>query len=80
MPFARKAFEGVVARTIAPDQPLPDYKDSYQEWRRPYEQKRAGIYVISVAAAVLVAEKTLSQRHRMRTGTVSTSDMEFIDS
>jgi hypothetical protein len=58
MPFARKALEESVAKKVASDQPLPDYKEGYQEWRRAYVQKHAGIYVISVANAVSVAEKT----------------------
>jgi len=58
MPFARKALRGSVSKKAASDQRLPDYEEGYREWRQAYEQKRAGIYVIGVADAVSVAEKT----------------------
>jgi hypothetical protein len=61
MPFARKALEGSVAKKVASDQPLPDYEEGYREWREAYEQKHAGIYVVSVADAVSVAEKTFQK-------------------
>jgi hypothetical protein len=37
---------------------LPDYSDGHAEWREAYTDKKAGIYVIAVAKAVAVAEKT----------------------
>lgn len=58
MPFARKALEDSVLKKVASDQPLPDYREGYREWREAYEQKHAGIYVVNVAGAVSVAEKT----------------------
>lgn len=58
MPFARKALEESVSKKVASGQPLPDYEEGYREWREAYEQKRAGIYVVSVGGAVSVAEKT----------------------
>ena len=61
MPFARKALEGSVAKKVASDQSLPDYQEGYREWREAYEQKNAGIYVVSVADAVSVAEKTFQK-------------------
>jgi hypothetical protein len=61
MPFARKALEGSVAKKVASDQPLPDYEEGYREWREAYEQKHAGIYVVSVADAVSVAEMTFQK-------------------
>ena len=57
MPFARKALDGSVTKKIASQQPLPDYREGYQEWKAAYGKKKAGIYVISVAKAVAVAEK-----------------------
>jgi len=37
---------------------LPDYEDGYNEWKKAYSKKYAGIYVIPVPKAVAVAEKT----------------------
>jgi len=61
MPFARNALKGSVIKKVATDQPLPDYEEGYREWRAAYEQKHAGIYVVSVAEAVSVAEKTFQR-------------------
>src|SRR5437870_13231041 len=58
MPFVRKALEASVKKKVASEQPLPDYEDGYQEWRTAYSKKRAGVYIIGVANAVSVAEKT----------------------
>jgi hypothetical protein len=61
MPFARNALEGSVIKKVASDQPLPDYEEGYREWRAAYEQKHAGIYVVSVGDAVSVAKKTFQK-------------------
>lgn len=66
MPFARKALEESVSKKVASGQSLPDYEEGYQEWREAYEQKRAGIYIVSVAGAVSVAEKTFQAGNRCK--------------
>lgn len=59
MPFARKAFEESVTRKVASNSELPSsWKAGYEDWSKAYIRKKAGIYVISVADAVAVAEKT----------------------
>jgi hypothetical protein len=59
MPFARKAFESSVIKKIASKRELPvGWKDGYEDWSSAYADKKAGIYVISIADAVGVAEKT----------------------
>lgn len=59
MPFARKAFEASVTKKVASKHDLPSgWKDGYEDWSAAYAEKKAGIYVISVADAVSVAEKT----------------------
>jgi hypothetical protein len=61
MPFARKALEASVKKKLASDQPLPSYEEGYQDWRDAYVQKHAGVYVVSVADAISVAEKTFQK-------------------
>ena len=58
MPFARRALEASVKKRIASRQPLPDFQEGYEEWKTAYSKKHAGVYLVSVAAAVSVAEKT----------------------
>jgi hypothetical protein len=61
VPFARKALEASVRKKLASGQPMPSYEDGYQEWSDAYSQKRAGVYAVSVADAVSVAEKTFQK-------------------
>lgn len=58
MPFLRKALEASVKKRVASDQPLPDFEEGYEEWKAAYSKRHAGVYVVSVAGAVSVAEKT----------------------
>jgi hypothetical protein len=60
MPFSREALEeSVIAnlRTVR----VPDFHDGYSEWRSGWDAGKAGIYTISVSAAIEVAQKTLDQ-------------------
>ena len=61
MPFLREALDASVKKKLASGQPLPSYEDGYQEWRDAYAQKHAGVYVVRVADAVSVAEKTFQK-------------------
>lgn len=61
MPFARNALEMSVKKKLASGQPLPSYEDGYRDWKDAYAQKHAGVYVVSIAEAVSVAEKTFQK-------------------
>jgi hypothetical protein len=58
MPFARRALDDSVTKKVASNRPLPDFREGYEEWKEAYTQKKAGIYIVGVARAVSVAEKT----------------------
>jgi hypothetical protein len=62
MPFSRKAFESSVTKKIDSGHALPSgWKDGYGEWKSAYSAGKAGIYLISIAEAVGVAEKTFQR-------------------
>lgn len=62
MPFARKALEeSVTKRADEHHKEEPNWKPGYDEWRSAFEQGQAGIYTISVADAISVAEKTYNK-------------------
>jgi hypothetical protein len=61
MPFARKAVEESVKKRLAEGQPLPSYEDGYEDWKDAYTHRHAGVYVVSIADAVSVAEKTFQK-------------------
>ena len=52
MPFARAAIETSVTKLVKDSSEIPAYKDGYDEWRNAC----GGVYTISVAQAVEVAE------------------------
>jgi hypothetical protein len=52
MPFTRDAIELSVTKVMKETSEIPDYKDGYNEWRNAC----GGVYTISVAQAVEVAE------------------------
>jgi hypothetical protein len=58
MPFARKALEASIRKKVASNRPLPAYENGYEEWKQGYDRQKAGIYIITVAAALDVAEVT----------------------
>jgi len=58
MPFARKALDDSVTKKLASNRPLPNFREGYEEWKEAYSKKKAGIYIVRVASAVGVAEKT----------------------
>lgn len=61
MPFTRKALDASLKKKLASGQQLPSYEDGYQDWKNAYAKKRAGVYVVSVADAIAVAEKTFQK-------------------
>jgi hypothetical protein len=61
MPFARNALDASVKKRLATNQPLPSFEDGYSDWRAAYVRKSAGIYIVSVADAVSIAEKSYQQ-------------------
>ena len=58
MPFAKKALEASVVKRTATLTDLPRFEDGYRDWSEAYARKKAGIYVIPVARAVNVVERT----------------------
>ncbi len=62
MPFARKALDASIKNKVArKKQVSADYDQAYEEWRSAYVKNKAGIYVVSVADAVDIAETTFRE-------------------
>ena len=57
MPFDRSALDASVTKRVAEHSPLPTL-EGYEEWKAAFLQKHAGVYTISVAEALNVAEAT----------------------
>ena len=61
LPFAEEAIANSAVKMLKEKAELPDFEEGYGLWREAFDQKRAGIYTITVAEAVEVAEKSLNQ-------------------
>jgi len=61
MPFAREALDASVTKLVDSKRALPNPSEGYAEWLAAYKKKHAGIYIVSVAQAVSVAEQTFQQ-------------------
>lgn len=60
MPFARDALDSSVTKLLRTDS-VPDYEDGYRQWREGWDAGKAGVYTVSVAAAVDVMQQSFSQ-------------------
>jgi hypothetical protein len=62
MPFTEKAIDKSVIKLIKEDGELPEFNEGYDEWRLAFQNRKAGIYKISVSEAVEKAEKNLNKQ------------------
>jgi hypothetical protein len=60
MPFAREALDQSVVSMLKKTK-VPDYEAGYSEWRKGWDAGKAGVYTISVAAALDVSQATFDQ-------------------
>lgn len=61
MPFSEAAIEKSDMKLLAEKTELPDFADGYRMWREAFDDRRAGIYTITVAEAVSVMETALNK-------------------
>jgi hypothetical protein len=48
MPFSEQAIDKSVLTLVRENQPLPDFRDGYAEWRQAFDAGRGGIFTVSV--------------------------------
>jgi hypothetical protein len=61
LPFAEEAITKSAVKMLKEKADLPDFEEGYGLWREAFDQKRAGVYTITISEAVDVAEKSLNQ-------------------
>src|SRR2546425_8916772 len=49
MPFSEQAIDRSVISLIRENEPLPDFRDGYDEWRRAFDAGRGGVFTVTVA-------------------------------
>ena len=48
LPFSKEAIDKSVTRLIETAKQLPDYEDGYDEWRKAFDNGKAGVFRITV--------------------------------
>lgn len=62
MPFSQAALDKSGLKLLEEKTELPDFAEGYQIWREAFDGERAGVYSMTVAAAVNVMEAGLNRR------------------
>jgi len=61
LPFSKEAIDKSVIKLLKEHVELPDFEEGYKLWREAFDDKRAGIYTITVAETVSIMEASLNQ-------------------
>ncbi|MBS1793301.1 MAG: hypothetical protein JSS81_05575 [Acidobacteria bacterium] len=60
LPFAESALEESAGKLLREKTALPDFRDGYDEWKKAFDDKRAGIYTASLDKVVEIIENGLN--------------------
>ncbi len=60
--MAEQAIEKSVTKMVAARGPLPRYEDGSRQWKTAVDGGKVGVFTVSVAEAVTLAEKALNSR------------------
>ena len=60
LPMSVEALDKSVIKLLREQDPLPDFQDGYEEWRRAFDKGEAGIFTLTVAEAVGFAETAIN--------------------
>lgn len=61
LPFAEVAINESAVKLLKKKVDLPDYEEGYNLWKEAFDNKRAGVYTITLAKAVDIMEAALNQ-------------------
>jgi hypothetical protein len=61
LPFAEEWIDKSAIKLLKEKVDLPKYEEGYGIWREAFDAGTAGVYTITIAAAVDVMEATLNQ-------------------
>ena len=60
-PVSKQTLEASCTKLVGQSSPNPAYVEGYTEWKRAFDQHRAGVFTIPVAEIVQVVEDTVSK-------------------
>jgi hypothetical protein len=62
LPIAEAALEKSGPKLIRAGAPVPEFKEAYQLWRKPFDQGKAGIWTMPLAECLEAMEQSLNNR------------------
>src|SRR5262249_14963687 len=60
-PVSKQTLEASCTKLVGKSAPNPEYVEGYNEWKRAFDQGKAGVFTISVAEIVQIVEDTLNR-------------------
>ena len=60
-PVARETLEASCVKLIRVAKPNPNYAEGYAQWKRAFDQGRAGIFAVPVSEIVQIVETTVNK-------------------
>jgi len=66
LPFSKEAIDKSVTKLKGKTDQLPDYKEGYNEWKKAFDARDAGVFTITVKEAVEGMEITLNQGQEIK--------------
>lgn len=61
LPFAEKSIDQSAVKLLKEKVELPDYEEGYNEWKKNFDSKNAGIFTITIAKAVEAMETGINK-------------------
>jgi hypothetical protein len=49
MPFSEQAIDKSVLTLVRENEPLPDFRDGYDQWRQAFDTGRGGVFTVTVS-------------------------------
>ena len=59
LPMSKESLNKSVTKLISENNNLPDFKEGYENWKEAFENKKGGIFTITVSEAVKFVEETM---------------------
>ena len=57
--MSKESLNISVTKLISENNNLPDFKEGYENWKEAFENKKGGIFTITVSEAVKFVEETM---------------------
>ncbi|WP_395047647.1 hypothetical protein [Flavobacterium sp.] len=59
LPISKESLNKSVTKLISENNKLPDFKEGYENWKEAFDNKKGGIFTITVSEAVKFVEETM---------------------